>query len=534
LVLKLKCVIIGASIERADLVQKSVASNRKRASPISLGLTKRQLKVLALVMQGKSNKAICRVLDLAETTVKYHVTIILKALDVSNRTEAVLAVGKLGWNFPTTAADKGDETDIKCATPNPSKLSQLKLALPDKPSIVVLPFANLSGDSGQDYFADGLVEDITVSLGRIPWLFVIGSGSAFAFKSRTVDATVVGADLGVRYVLRGSVRKSGHRVRIIVELTDAANGRQVWADRLDSRLVDIFDIQDQVVDHVAAMIAPTMRRAEIERARRKPTENLTAYDLFLQALPQCRPGSVEVQEALRLLYRAIDLDPSYGAPYGLAALCHRMQLMFSRKLPSDSRVDEALRLAHVAAEMGKSDSEALWMAGEVMVMLAGEFERGQALIEQSIALNPNSASAWNALGIVRAHVGDPETALEHFSRARRLDPVCSLHHNYWVGTSLAHFIAGRYQKSSDAADVVLNERTNYPRVLSLKAASCAQIDRIDEGRACVDRLLVVNPQATVATFKAICNAPFRRNPRALKKYLDGLRRCGLPEGVAPH
>src|SRR5262249_7698356 len=150
-------------------------------------------------------------------------------------------------------------------------LSKPKLSLPDKPSIVVLPFANLSADSRQSYFADGLVEDITVSLGRIPWLFVIGSGSAFAFKGRTGDAKQVGADLGVRYVLRGSVRKSGHRIRIILELTDAMDGRQVWSDRLDSRLVDIFDIQDQVVDHVSGMIAPTMRRAEIERARRKPT-----------------------------------------------------------------------------------------------------------------------------------------------------------------------------------------------------------------------------------------------------------------------
>jgi tetratricopeptide (TPR) repeat protein len=277
------------------------------------------------------------------------------------------------------------------------------------------------------------------------------------------------------------------------------------------------------------MIAPTMRSAEIERARRKPTENLTAYDLLLQALPQCRPGSVEAQQALHLLYRAIELDPSYGAAYGLAALCHRMELMFSRKLPSDSRVDEGLRLAHLAAEAGRNDSEALWMAGEVMVMLAGEFERGQALIEQSIALNPNSASAWNALGIVRALVGDPEAALEHFSRARRLDPLHSLHHNYWVGTALAHFIAGRYQESSNAADVVLNERANYPRALGLKAASCGQLGRIDEGRAYVDRILALNSQATVATFKAIYSAPYRRIQRMLKKYLDGLRRCGLPQ-----
>jgi TolB-like protein/DNA-binding CsgD family transcriptional regulator len=506
-------------------MQKTGASNQDRTSPDSLGLTKRQLKVLALVMRGKSNKEICRALDLAETTVKYHITVILKALNVSNRTEAVIAVGKLGWDLRPAAASKNDDA----STPKPSETGGTKLTLPDKPSIVVLPFVNLSGDATQDYFADGLVEDITVSLGRIPWLFVIGSGSAFTFKSRTVDATQIGADLGVRYVLRGSVRKSHHRLRIVVELTDTVDSRQVWADRLDSQLVDIFDIQDQVVDRVAAMIAPTMRRAEIERARRKPTENLTAYDLLLQALPQCRPGSVEAQQALHLLYRAIELDPFYGAAYGLAALCHRMELMFSRKLPSDSRVDEGLRLAHLAAEAGRNDSEALWMAGEVMVMLAGEFERGQALIEQSIALNPNSASAWNALGIVRALVGDPETALEHFSRARRLDPLHSLHHNYWVGTALAHFVAGRYRESSSAADVVLNERAYYPRALGLKAASCGQLGRIEEGRVYVDRILAVNPQATVATFKAIYSAPYQRIQRMLKKYLDGLRRCGLPQ-----
>ena len=241
-------------------------------------LTRRQNEVLALMMQGKNNKAIGRALGLAEPTVKHHVTAVLKALKVTTRTEAVLAVAGRIPPAPSTASSQASIRPIK------------KLSLPDKPSIVVLPFTNLSGEAINDYFADGMVEDITVALGRCSWLFVIASRSAFAYKGRAVDLRHIGAELGVRYALTGSVRKDDQRVRIVVQLSDASDGVQIWADRFEGRLDAIFDIQDQVATHVAGMVAPALRSVEMQRAQRKPTDNLTAYDLFLRALQHIHRG----------------------------------------------------------------------------------------------------------------------------------------------------------------------------------------------------------------------------------------------------
>jgi TolB-like protein/DNA-binding CsgD family transcriptional regulator len=503
-------------------VRQPAASGKTQVFPSDLELTKRQLKVLALLMQGKSNKMICRALDLAESTVKYHVTAILKALKVSNRTEAALAARALVGTFPAAPASLAERTE--------HAHSRLALQLPDKPSLAVLPFVNLSGDPDQDYFADGVVEDIIIALGRLNWLFVIGSGSAFFYRGRVVTTKQIGLELGVRYVLRGSVRKTGRRVRIVVELSDASTGGQIWGDHFDGELDDIFALQDQVAARVSVLIAPSLREAEIERVRRTPTENLTAYDLVLQALPLCRLHSTNNEKALPLLYRAIELDQSYGAAYGLAALCYRALLVVNRKIPTDPRVAEGIRLANLAAEHGLNNTEALWMAGETIFMLSGELERSQGLIEQSTLLNTNSASAWNALGIVRTYVGDSTKGLEHFARARRLDPVHSFHHNYWVGTSLAHFLVGHNEASESAADMVLSDRPGYPMALGLKAASCGLQGKRDEGRKCVERLLSVNADATVSAFRAIYGAPLRSNPTGLKAYLRGLQLSGLPVG----
>jgi len=531
-------------------VRKPVANDGRLASPTDLGVTEQQLRVLALMMQGMSNKAICRSLGLAETTVKYHVTAILKALQVTNRTEAVLAVVALGWELPSAherkARNSGDTSeDVEGQTPDGATAMRAPnhkdgagsrsptarhLDLPDEPSIAVLPFTNLSGDPSQDYFADGVVEDLTVALGRIHWLFVIGSGSASTYKGRSIDVRQVGLELGVRYVLRGSIRKLDNRVRITVQLLDTAGGGQIWAERFDSELTNIFETQDRVAAQVGGIVAPMMRHVEIERAKRKPTDNLTAYDLFLQALPLCRLNNINHDEALRLLFRAIDLDPTYAAPYGLAALCFRAQLSNSRQMPDDPRVGEGIRLAHLAAEMGDNDPEALWMAGETMFILAGEFDRAKSLVDKSILLNPNSASAWNALGIIRVNVGDAETALTHFTFARRLNPLRSFHHDFRVGVSVAHFFAERFEESVENAEAVLNDRPNYPRALMLKAASCGLLGLIGEGRKSVQALLAINPQFTMALFKAIHEAPMRLNPRGLDNYCKGLRASGLPEG----
>ena len=401
---------------------------------------------------------------------------------------------------------------------------------PDRPSIVVLPFLNLSGDPAQEYFADGMVEDITIALGRLPWLFVIGSASAFTYKSRPVEIRKVGFELGVRYALMGSVRKENNRVRITCQLSETRHGGQVWAERFEDELDSIFAMQDRVAGHVATVIAPALRAEEIERARRKPTENLTAYDLFLRALPLHRLGYAQNVEALRLLGRAIELDPSYGAAYGLAAWCYDLQKIFGWVPPSDPRLNEGIRLARIAADMGSNDSEALWMTAHALTLLAGETELALALTKKAIALNPNSPNAWWVSGTAHYFSDYPQIALEHGACARRLSPVDPMAFNHWLSTAMAHFFAGQYQEAADAADRSLAQHTNFPPALRLKVVTSGLLGRIGEGGDWVARLLAVNPDASVAKLKAFYEPLLRTDPRRLETYLKGLRLCGLPEG----
>lgn len=487
--------------------------------PGDLGLTGRQLDVLALMMRGQSNKAICRALELAEPTVKNHVSAILKALKVGSRTEAVVRVGTLGWQLPASVepAASVDDSTAPCM-----------LALPDKPSITVLPFTNLSGDSAHEYFADGMVEDITMALGRLPWLFVIASASAFTYKGRAVDARQVGSELGVRYVLRGSIRKDGDRIRIAVQLADAAHGGQIWTERFEGQIDDVFAMQDRVATQVSAMIAPTLRSREVERARRKPTDNLTAYDLFLRAQPPHRDSPQQTQESLRLLYKAIELDPSFATAYGLAAWCYHVQTVFWSPL-SDTLISEALRVAALAAELGEQDPEALWMAGRTIAGLSARKDEGLALIQQSLALNPNSARAWWASGIVCAHLGRRETAIEHLERSRRLNPLDMAGHAHWTGVSVAHLFVGAFEESMAAAGEALRVWPKSTQGLRLRAATCALTGRMDEARACVQQLLALYPDATVATVGGQLEMQVGANSY-LDDFVRGLRLAGLPEG----
>jgi TolB-like protein/DNA-binding CsgD family transcriptional regulator len=501
-------------------------------SPAALGLSGKQVEVLTLLMQGKSNKAICRVLDLAEPTVKYHVTTILKALKAANRTEAVLAVGKLGWKFPTLEGAKVIASNTDDAAKPSVPESKPALTLPDKPSIVVLPFANLSGDPNQDYFADGMVEEITVALGRLPWLFVIGSRSAFTYKGRPTDLKQVGAELGVRYALSGSVRKAENRVRITAQLSDTSHGGQIWSSIFDGDLNEVFNLQDRVAAQVRTMISPALRSEEIERARHKPTEDPTAHDLYLRALPIHRESPERCREALQLLRQAIQLDPDYGAAYGLAAHCYDIQKQFGWLLPSDSGIQEGIRFAHLAAEAGRDDSEALHMAAHALVLLAGELERARSLAERAISLNPNSPNALWVSAAVHAFLGESDTALEYGARARRLSPLEPLAFAYWMPTIVALFYGRRYQEAKEAADKLLAERTDYPPALRYKIAACGLLGQLEEARAGVERLLTVNPHVTIAEQKTFYVPMLRHSPHRGEEYLRGLRLAGLPEGEA--
>jgi TolB-like protein/Tfp pilus assembly protein PilF len=402
------------------------------------------------------------------------------------------------------------------------------LALPDKPSIAVLPFTNLSGDPEQDYFADGIVEDIITALSRVHWLFVIARNSSFTYKDKSVDVKQVGRELGVRYVLEGSVRKASNHVRIAGQLVDAVTGAHIWADHFDGALDDIFDLQDRITSSVAGIIEPKLRHAEMEWARRKPTESLDAYDLYLRALAQFRGSYEHNLEALKRLRRAIEIDPHYAAPYGLAAWCYHYQRVRDWVSPSDPALAEGIRLARLAASLGKDDPETLWMAGLTLAVSGGDFEGGIALIDRALSLNPNSANAWRVSGLVRAYLGDTQTAIAHLERSARLSPLDAFAFLWSMGFMLAHFMAGRYEEASAWCDKTLHEAADHPPALRMKAATCGLLGRLDEGRAWVERLLAVNPDTTVSSMRLYYGVIMKK-PGCLEAFLEGLRKAGLPE-----
>lgn len=401
--------------------------------------------------------------------------------------------------------------------------------LPNKTSIAVVPFANLSGDAAQDYFADGVAEDITMTLGRVPWLFVIASSSAVPYRGEAVDIRRISRELGVRYILRGSVRKDHGRLRIVVQLIDAAEAGHIWAERFDGELQELFAIQDQVASQASAMLAPALQSVEIERSQRKPTASLSAYDLYLRALPKFRSTFEENKQAVELLQRAVDLDPHYGAAYGLAARCYQFQRLFGWLPASDPRLQEGVRLAHLAADIGRNDSEALWMAGIALAQLAGETEHGMALVERSLVLNPNSASAWISGSFVLGEMGDADKALAYFSRAQRLNPLDSMHHIQWLAAGFAHIAANRLREAADAIDRTLSARPTYTPAMRLKISVSGLLGQKRAGAEWARRLLAVNPDASVAWFRTFWKLPLRNSPDLFERLLEGARQAGLPE-----
>jgi adenylate cyclase len=400
------------------------------------------------------------------------------------------------------------------------------LPLPDKPSIAVLPFANMSGDPEQEYFVDGVVEEIITALSLIRWLFVIARNSSFAYKGKSPDLRQVGRDLGVRYVLEGSLRKSGTHVRITGQLIDATTGAHIWADRFDGALDDIFELQDQVASSVAGAIEPKLRQSETERATPKPTESLDAYDLHLRALAQFRKWTAEGRrETIDLLRRSLAFDPSYAPAAGLLAWCRVIQ-MPNREI-SDNEVAEGVRLARQVIETGTEDPDALWMSGWGVFGLAGDSAAGLSAIERALSLNPNSALAWTFYGWLHGYSNRSVPAIEAVQRAIRLSPLDPLRWGFYGALALAHLVAGRYEDTIEWADRALHEQPRGFAVIEYKAIACGHLGRIEEARACVGRLRELRPWWTVATNKERFGAAWA--PEFLPTYLEGLRKAGLPE-----
>jgi adenylate cyclase len=401
------------------------------------------------------------------------------------------------------------------------------LPLPDKPSIAVLPFQNMSGDPEQEYFADGIVEEIITALSRFRQLFVIARNSTFAYKGKSPDIRQVGRELGVRYVLEGSVRKAASRLRITGQLIDTSTGVHLWADRFDGAIDDIFDLQDQVTASVVGAIAPKLEQAEIEHARTKPTENLNAYDLYLRALPHYYPltraGS---DEALRLLRQAISLDPNYALAKALATSCIGVRNIQGIRL-SKSETDEGIRLAREALDGGWDDPSVLELAGWALSYLAHDNEAGLAALDRALALNINSALALRDSGWVRLHSGDPRTATEHFTRAIRLSPLDPHISFAFCGLGMAHVMTGDYDEAVKFGRQAAREQPRNAHAYRIVAASLALLGRTEEARSTMHALLAVTPNFTMSHMR-INLLPYH-DAEFVERYLRGLREAGLPE-----
>jgi adenylate cyclase len=402
------------------------------------------------------------------------------------------------------------------------------LALPDKPSIAVLPFQNLSGDPEQEYFADGMVEEITTALSRIRWLFVIARNSSFTYKGRAVDVKQVARELGVRYVLEGSVRKSGNRVRITGQLIDTGTGAHIWADRFDGALDDIFELQDRVASSVAGVIEPRLRQSEFERARRKPTESLDAYDLYLRALALRDKTTAEsVPQAIALSKQALAIDPGYAPAMAAIGWSRIHQRSHGRTPVSEAEAAEAVVLARQALEAGKDDPDTLWMAAHTLATFAGEHAVAAAAIDRALVLNPNSAHAWMARGYASLILDQAGPTIEALEQAMRLSPLDSLRRTFTNGIAQAHLTADRYEEALDWAERTLREEPGYRGALVAKVVACAYLDRIEEARATLRLWTDSMPGVTIARYRALWSRVFTRE--RMEKYITGLRKAGLPE-----
>jgi TolB-like protein len=399
--------------------------------------------------------------------------------------------------------------------------------LPEKPSIAVLPFQNLSDDPDQEYFADGVVEDITTALSRMRWLFVIARNSSFTYKGRAVDVKQIGRELGVRYVLEGSVRRAASRVRIAAQLINASTGAHFWADHFDGALDDIFDLQDQVTASVVGAIAPRLEQAEIERARHKPTENLDAYDYFLRGMASFYRWTKDAnEEALKLFYKAIERDPDFASAYALAAWCYVWRKGCGWMNDRAQEIAEGARLARRAVKLGKDDAVALARGGHAIGHLDSDLNGGIACIDRALILNPNLAIAWYLSGWLRAFRGEPELAIEHLGRAMRLSPLDPTLYHMQAGTGFAHFLAGRFDDASSWAERACQDEINYAVGNALLAASHALAARLEEARQPMARLRQVYPALRISNLREWL--PIQR-PEHFTRWTEGLRKAGLPE-----
>jgi adenylate cyclase len=389
------------------------------------------------------------------------------------------------------------------------------LPLPDKPSIAVLPFQNLSGDAAQEYFADGMVEEIITALARIRWLFVIARNSSFTYKGGPIDLKRVGRELGVRYVLEGSVRKAADRVRITAQLIDATNGAHLWADRFDGALEDVFDLQDRVAASVAGVIEPALQAAETARSRARPTKDLSAYDAYLRAFAMHLESAKQNAQALELLEQAIARDPRYGPALALAAYCGVRLVWdgFSRNPEVDVR--KAADHAHRALQVAGDDPVTIANAALALAHLGEAIDAMMALVDHALALNPSFARGWFASAHLRLFAGETDVAIEHARTVLRLSPRGGVGHVFNL-IGVAHFFSRHYEEAVQNLLLTIQEEPNHPMPHRALAACYAHMGRLDDARDIIARLRSITPLL-------VPNSVNWRKPEHRELYLSGLR-----------
>jgi adenylate cyclase len=398
------------------------------------------------------------------------------------------------------------------------------LALPDKPSIAVLPFENMSGDPEQEYFADGMVEEIITALSRFKWLFVIARNSSFVFKGKAVDVKEVGRRLGVRYILEGAVRKASGKVRITGQLIDAVTGAHIWADRFERDLTDVFALQDDLTVAVVSAIQPKLLQTEIAISTRRRPESLTAYDYYLRALPQFYLATREgLAEAIRLAHRALELDPGFGFVAALAGIGHVRNVLWGYSTDPQSDRKEAVRLLRLALSTNDNDPHTLASAAVISAYMIGDSESEIELADRAVALNPNSYVAWSGRGHVYRIAGLPEEAVRSFERAIRMSPVDPGLHTRFGGMAMAFIELRRFDEAIVAGKKALRQNPSFSVAHRCLAAAFAHLGRDADARKAAARVFEFDPAFTISAWIA------RGGQSNAKLQIEGLRKAGLPE-----
>ena len=398
------------------------------------------------------------------------------------------------------------------------------LALPDKPSIAVLPFQNMSGDPEQEYFADGIVEDIITGLSQFKSLFVIARNSSFTYKGKAVDIKQVGRELGVRYVLEGSVRRAGGRVRITVQLIEAAHNKHLWAEKLDGDLSDIFALQDKLTMKIVSSVSNRLEQAEIDKVRSKPTAVLDAYDLYLKGVALVRHDR-RFDEAYDVFTKALALDPNYAAAYAMAAQCITFrQSAHGASLSPDAHA-EAIRLARMAARLAQEDANAMARAAHVLANLGRQYDLAKELVDRAVILNPNLGSAWQIRGWVSIMRGEGQCALESFTTVLRLDPIDPARAGAWAGLACAHNLLGDFEAGYEWATRAVEAETEM-WTLAYFVINAVPGGRMQEARAAVRKMLELRPTAKLSDAHQLGHT---RDKDWSDRNMDSFREAGLSE-----